>query len=480
MTIAVTGAGRNEDAAALARRLALGTLDLLGPAAAGAPLMARVRLPLQPFRASATGAEVSGLWFGTVRQDGVAESFRLVSADGALALTGAVGTDLRLDPGRLAYGQVVDITSGRLAGAAGSVGLTLGGTVSVAQPRGQEFHVHWDSWFENRTPNYPEHLYLTNLPAYVSTVTLCFARPQVIYESLDDDVFLTTGLQFDGTGHQLKTALDLLRLRQPHIRVALAIQQGGKLGFEPYNPDGWAGMDSGHFRALRTFVDHMGIRDIDVDYECVAAASSSDKHCRIKPDGDVWCYTDGELARVVRTFREKFPRPRYRLAFDAYNTGAYFGPYAQERPVGWNHGYAAALARDPKLRDAIDVINIMSFDEKPGYDPVRALEAYRYHFPSASVFLGLRSGPPWHGDVKRSLTDCLDYINAAIRLGAGGIWLYSLLWDVGEPHGPYGPDNPDADMMGRLVAQRFQLPQADRPLVNDGRSGSPAAPAGGR
>lgn len=468
MAISVMSGGPVSDAAAVAAHLVLGTLDLLGPASAGAPLMARVRLPLAPFRAGAGGVQqVSGLWFGTVRRDGAAESFRLSSADGALVLAGQVGADLRLD-GAPAYGQVLDITSGQLTAGAGGLSLALSGRASVPEPAGQEFHVHWDSWFEAADPAYPERLHLTNLPPYVSTVTLCFVRPQVTYERLDDNVFITTGLQFQGTGHQLKGALDLLRLRRPGIRIALAVQQGGPLGFEPYDRDGWAGMNGTHFRALSLFMDHMGIRDIDVDYECVSSAMASDKHCLVRGNGDVWCYTDGELVRVLKAFRDKFPRPKYRLAFDAYNTGAYFGPFAQEKPVGWNHGYVAALARDPKARAAIDVINIMSFDEKPGYDPVRALEAYQYHFPEASVFLGLRSGPPWHGDTKRPLVDVLDFANAAIRLKAGGLWLYSLLWDAGEPHGPYGPDNPDADMMARAVAERFRLPGAGQPLVSNG------------
>lgn len=470
MTISVVSGGPVSDAASMAARLALGTLDLLGPAAAGAPLMVRVRLPLVPFQVASGGAQhLAGLWFGTVRQDGTAETFRLTSADGTLVVTGQVGADLVLTPSALAFGQVVDITSGQLsAGAGGAVGLSLMGQMSVPQPAGQEFHVHWDSWFEKPDPAYPERFYLTNLPPFVSTVTLCFARPQVTYEGLDDDVYATTGLKFMGSGHQLKTALDLLRLRRPGIRIALAVQQGGDLGFEPYNRDGWAGMNGTHFRALALFLDQMGIRDIDVDYECVSSSMEGDRHCLVKPNTDVWCYTDGELVRVIKAFRDKFPRPKFRLAFDAYNTGAYFGPYSQQKPVGWNHGYVAALARDPKARAAIDVINVMSFDEKAGYDPVRALEAYQYHFPQASVFLGLRSGPAWHGDAKRPLIDVIDFANAAIRLKAGGLWLYSLLWDVGEPHGPYGPDNPDANMMARAVAERFHLPGADQPLVSNG------------
>ncbi|MDQ0503963.1 hypothetical protein [Xanthobacter agilis] len=470
MTISVVSGGAVSDAASVTARFALGTMDLIGPAAAGAPVMARVRLPLVPFKAIGGGAQqVSGLWFGTVRRAGPAETFRLVSGDGSLVLTGAVGSDLKLDAATLAYGEVLDITSGQLSmGAGGSLALSLAGKMSVPEPSGQEFHVHWDSWYEKPDPAYPERFYLTNLPPYVSTVTLCFARPQVTYEGLDDNVFATTGLQFQGTGHQLKNALDLLRLRRPGIRVALAVQQGGPLGFEPYNREGWAGMNGTHFRALALFLEQMGIRDIDVDYECVASSMDGDKHCLVKANRDVWCYTDGELVRVIKAFRDKFPRPKFRLAFDAYNTGAYFGPFARQAPVGWNHGYVAALARDPKARAAIDIINIMSFDEKPGYDPARALEAYQYHFPDAQVFLGLRSGPAWHGDVKRSLTDVIDFANAAIRLKAGGLWLYSLLWDAGEPHGPYGPDNPDANMMARLVAERFRLPGADLPLVSTG------------
>ncbi|WP_322994215.1 hypothetical protein [Castellaniella sp.] len=488
MAIAVSGDGAASGVSTWAARLAGADLLILGPATQGSPVLATVRVPVvSPFATGANGGlTLSGAWLGTVLHSGRAESFRLRVLEGNLSVTGTIsapggGGDMVLENVDLPFGDLLTLSSGLLGVGAGNDSargpqLALKGAVTSAKPDGQRFKVHWDSWFERPTPAYPEQLYLTSIPAYVGTVTLCFGRPQFLYESLSDNVYATTGLQFDGTGHQLRSALDLLRMRQPHIRIALAIQQGGKLGFEPYDWKGWAGMHSGHLASIRKFVDDMGIREIDVDYEAVSSSMDSDKHCMIQPDGDVRCFTDGELVRVVKAFRDRFPRPQYMLAFDAYNTGAYFGPFGHQKPVGWNHGYVAALAKDPQTRDALDAINIMSFDEQAGYDPVRALEAYSHAFPKAQVYLGLRSGPPWHGSNKMSLLNCLDYINATIGLGTAGIWLYSMLWDLGEPTPPYSVAHPDSNMMAMLAARQFQLPDADKPLVAGLSDRLPALP----
>lgn len=488
MAIAVSGEGAASGVATWAARLAGADLLILGPVAQGAPVLARVRVPVvSPFAAAGRGEmTLSGAWLGTVLLPGRAESFRVQALEGNLSITGSIsapgaGGDMVLERTDLPFGDLLTVNAGQLGiGAADAsargLRLSLKGVSTPVRPDGQRFKVHWDSWFERSTPAYPEQLYLTSIPAYVGTVTLCFGRPQFQYESLSDNVYETTGLQFDGTGHQLRNALDLLRMRQPHIRIALAIQQGGKLGFEPYDWKGWAGMHSGHLASIRRFVDDMGIREIDVDYEAVSSSMDSDRHCMTQPDGAVRCFTDGELVRVVKAFRDRFPRPQYTLAFDAYNTGAYFGPFRHQKPVGWNHGYVAALTRDAQTRDALDIINIMSFDEQAGYDPVRALEAYSHAFPKAQVYLGLRSGPPWHGSNKMSLLDCLDYINATVGLGTAGIWLYSMLWDVGEPTPPYSVAHPDSNMMALLAARQFQLPEVDKPLVAGLSDRLPALP----
>ncbi len=476
MALVVSGGGDATDAAGWVSRLSGADLFILGPQAEGAPVLAMIRVPVvEPFQMGAEGVfALAGAWLGTVLRPGHAESFRLKALEGDLVLTGSIsaaggGADMILDRTTLAFGDLVTLGSGRLAAdgdrAARGLRLQLSGAATAAQPKGQRFKVHWDSWYEKKTVTYPEIFYLTNLPAYVHTVCLCILHPQFRYMGLNDSVFETTGMQFYGNGHQLRNALDVLRLRQPKIRISMGIQQGGSLGFEPYDPNGWAGMNSNHLASIKRFADDMGIREINVICETVSSVMDEKMHCITKPDGEVSCHTDAELVQVIAAFRERFPRPHYTLAFDGYNTGAYFGPFRRQRPLGWNHGYVAALARDSQTRDALDAVNIMSFDEQAGYDPVRALEAYSYAFPKAEIYLGLRSGPPWHGTRNMSLLDCLDYINATIGHGTAGIWLYSLLWDVGEYKPPYSAAKPDSNMMARLVAERFQLPEADRPLV---------------
>ncbi|MGQ3676461.1 hypothetical protein ACT6QH_13305 [Xanthobacter sp. TB0139] len=477
MAIVVSGSAGPASAAEWVARLSGSSLFLLGATEQGAETLAMVRVPVAaPFKPGmGDGQELSGIWSGTVLRPGLAKSFRLEALEGDLVIMGTVsapgdGGDLELDRLTLPFGQMVMVKAGRLSvsrqkGQTRGLGLALFGTVAMAPPQGQHFKVHWESWWDSPDVAYPEKFYLTNLPSYVSSVSLCFARPQFIYEGLSDNVQATTGLNFDGTGHQFRNVLDLLRMRQPHIRIALSIQQGGKQGFEPYDWSGWAGMHSGHLASIRRFVDDMGITEIEVDYECNSASMEMDKHCITQPNGDVWCYTDGEMVRVIRAFRDRFPRPKYKLALDGFNTGAYFGPYRRQKPLGWNHGYVAALVKDKDTRDAFDIINVMSFDEQPVYDPVRALEAYVHAFPRAEVYLGLRAGPPWKASRAMTLDDCLDYANATIALGTPGIWLYAMLWDLKEPTPPFNAAHPNGNMMARLVAERFGLPEADRPLV---------------
>ncbi|MFG1245719.1 hypothetical protein [Xanthobacter flavus] len=352
-------------------------------------------------------------------------------------------------------------------------------------PDGQVFEVYWESWMDRTAPANPDLLYLTHVPRYVGRLILSFAVPLITYSGLSDNVKATVGLYFDGTGHQFKAALDLLRARHPGVDIALAIQQSTPSEWkpEPYDPTGWGGLTEAHLLATKAFCEDMGISTLVIDYEVFSAVDDIEKHCVTNADGERICYTDAELTGVLKMYREHFPRPGYTIIWDAPHVAVFFGPYAGEEPVGWNSGYAECLTRDADALAALDAIHIMTYDAGPTYDPVRAIQACQHHFPDVPAFVGLRAGPPEWGDggdrtgAKRSLSECMAFCNAAIHLGAGGAFLYAMLWDLFDPSGAPSRTYPDGNMIAQLAAGRFGLPDTRRPLASDGgATGAVVAP----
>ncbi|WP_332117227.1 hypothetical protein [Azorhizobium caulinodans] len=343
-------------------------------------------------------------------------------------------------------------------------------------PSGQLYDVYYETWMDHPWPHVPDQLYLTHVPRYVHTLVLSFAFPLCTYASLDDNIAQTVGLGWLGTGHQLKAALDLLRRRHPTIQFMLSVQQSTPAQYrpEPYDPTGWAGVRGEHLAAMRLFCEDMGITGISVDYELFSESLEVDHHCWTDASGERRCYTDAELVWVLKIFRAAFPRPTYRIFLTPPHVAAYFGPYEGEFPGGWNAGYVACLKRDPDARATLDGMHVMTYDAGADYDPVRAMEAFAYHFPTVPLYVGLRAGPREWGSggdrtgAKRSLSDIMEYCNAAIRTGAAGAFMYAMMWDLFDPSGDYGRDYPDGSMVSQLVAERFHLPEASRPLASDG------------
>ena len=348
--------------------------------------------------------------------------------------------------------------------------------VGKLAPDGQVFDVYCESWLEKNLPASPDLLYLTHVPKYVRYFILSFAEPLITYTGLEDNVAATTSVRFNGTGHQFKAALDLLRARNPGIQIMLSVQQSTVDAWkpEPYDPTGWGGLTEAHMLATRRFCEDMGIYAIDIDYETFSQNLDPTYHCWTAEDGERHCYHDAELLSVIKLYREYFPRPDYYITAAPPHVGAYFGVFANETPVGWNSGYMACVKRDPEALAALDGLHIQTYDAGATFNPLRAFAAYQHHFPTLELFMGLRTGSPeWEG-VHRSYGEMAEMLNFVIRKGGKGAFMYSLLGGVMEHPGDVTRAWPDGNMAAQLTAWLYDLPEATKPLASDGGIGAGA------
>ena len=341
-------------------------------------------------------------------------------------------------------------------------------------PNGQDFHVYWETWEDvpNKDPAslVPDDFYLARIPTVITHVALSFAIPRFTYVDLDSPLKPTTGLNFPGDARLLRATLDLLRARSPGIKILVCMQQNTpeEAHNEPYDPNGWGGMDATNVASTLKFIEDMALDGVVLDYECLSANLDPDHRCTIHPDGSVTCYTDAELLQTIKTLRAGIPRPLL-LYLDGIHVGAYaIGDYVYAPPVAQNGGYDICLSLDPAAMACLDGIHAMTYDAGNTYDPRTGFRSFHDLFPNIKIWLGLRTGPPQWEDVKQSANEMRDFCNTVIRLGGGGVHLYSGMWDVGYigrydgasnqgPFGNYSQVFPDANVAAAVVADVFRL-----------------------
>lgn len=94
-------------------------------------------------------------------------------------------------------------------------------------PPGQKLHLYWESWMDVPPVPYPlpDDFRLSRIPAYVEQVVLSFGVPLCTYQGLGDDIKQTVGLNWRYSAQLLRDTLDLLRSRNPGIKIMLGINQ---------------------------------------------------------------------------------------------------------------------------------------------------------------------------------------------------------------------------------------------------------------
>lgn len=352
----------------------------------------------------------------------------------------------------------------------------------IPDSSGKTFHLYWESFFDNPNRINPvaDDYYLAKVPSYVDVVYLSFGKVQCSYVDLSSDIKDTVGLNFEGTCNDFKKLIDLVKSRCPNIKFMLSLQQSTPEEYipEPYDSDGWGGMTSTHVANIKKFLDDVGIDGVSIDYELLSSIDDLEHHCQTDPEtGLRYCYTDQEFTDVLTLLRNGLPQGEYLIDIAALHVG-FFGEdeYINASPVGWNSGYNLFLKNNEELMNKLDGIHIMNYDAGFEYDPVMALRACRKYFPTIPSWIGLRAGPPEWGDggpetgPKRSLNELIHYMNAACMLGADGVFMYAMLWDIALPSGSYSPDYPDSNIIAQEVAKRFNKPNVGQRLTRKSSS----------
>jgi len=282
---------------------------------------------------------------------------------------------------------------------------------------------------------------LAQLPGYIDTVLLGFAKPDVTYNG---DLDLSgSGLQYPFPGRVLKDAIGVLKTRNPGTRVLISI---GGSGYH----DRWGRLDE---VAVARLVRDLGADGVDIDYEPASPG------CR-KERERMRCETDGVWTDLVTRFRRVLPRPSL-LTIPGWSVGAYGeGEFAREKPPSPFTGVMLGLLRSPAARE-VDAISIMGYEAGAAFDPVRAAAAYRHYWPGA-LTVGVPVLPDNTGGPRFTEAYTRQILTQVQRVPGVGAMLYALRL---TPPGAPSPDNPGYQALARTICSALAKSQpCDEPV----------------
>lgn len=277
---------------------------------------------------------------------------------------------------------------------------------------------------------------LANLPAYVNIVALSFMRPDAIYKS--GGMQLTgTGLEFSSSPDVVKSAIALLKERNPGTKVLVAVGGATYTNFKEMNT-----------AAIAAFVKDFGLDGVDLDYE------PSNPNCQAS-GGKVSCSTDDEYISAVRALKSALP-PSSLLTTAAWSIGAYgVGDYVNAQPQGQYTGMAVNMLKT--VGSMLDMVFIMSYDAGMTYEPKQAFLAYSALF-SGDVMLGVEVAKEASGDHVISINEVnslADFIKS--KNGAG-----MMIWSLQKQN----TAGPSADSISQAACTKLGLAQCTCPIIN--------------
>lgn len=318
-------------------------------------------------------------------------------------------------------GSCTSTTSSSSSGAGGSTGTSTssattstttgaggagGGTTGTGLPSGKLFAGYYQSW-SDAWKEKGEDTVLAKLPSYVNIVNLSFMMPDTTYVAGSLNLRGTTFLDVPYDGPTLKTAIATLHKRNPNTRVVISVG-----GATLYN---WA-----NFQPTRVadFVKDFGIDGVDLDYEPASANCSAS-------GGHVSCPSDAEFVSVVKKMRAALPRPKI-VSIAAWSVGAYGeGAWVNAKPASSNTGIALAVFKDAQASAALDLVQVMSYDASPAFNPIEALKAYQNYFKGAIV-MGVEVPPEAWGGHVYTIPEIDALADAVKQNGAAGMMLWSI------------------------------------------------------
>jgi chitinase len=271
---------------------------------------------------------------------------------------------------------------------------------------------YYQSWSDSWKATGAETV-LANLPSYMNVVNLSFVMPDTTYVAGSLNLRGTTFLDVPYDGPTLKDAIASLHQRQPNTKVMVSVG-----GATLYN---WG---SFHPQAIVSLVEDFGFDGVDLDYE------PATPNC-MSAGGTVSCPSDAEFVSVIKAMRAALPRPKW-LSIAAWSVGAYGeGNWATAQPTGSAYtGIALAVLKDAQASAALDLINVMSYDASPAYDPVQALAAYQHYFKGA-IAMGVEVPPEAWGGHVYTMPEIDRLADAVNTSGGAGL----MLWSIQKPGG---------------------------------------------
>ena len=277
---------------------------------------------------------------------------------------------------------------------------------------------------------------IANLPSYVNIVVLSFMKPDSTY-SLVDMTFTGTGIEFSSTPQVVKSAIALLKQRNPGTKVLVAV------GGATYT--NWNAMNT---NAIVSFIKDFCLDGVDIDYE------PSNPNCQAS-GGKVTCATDAEYIGAVRGLHAVLPSTSL-LTTAAWSIGAYgVGAYVNSQPQGQYTGVAVNMLNS--VGSLLNMVFIMSYDAGITYDPKEAFNAYTALY-KGDVMLGVEVAKEASGDHVISINEVnslAEYVKS--KNGAG-----MTLWSLQEQN----TAGPTADSIGQAACTSLGLTQCSCPLIS--------------
>lgn len=317
------------------------------------------------------------------------------------------------------------------------LGNASGAAAQAADARSRLLAYH-ETWSEARTRD-PARTRLANIPPYVGTVILAFAKPDLTYHAFPD--LSGTGLTPPFDGRVLREAIALRRAAAPGSRVLLG------LGGATYV--GWDRLD--HVAVARLVRD-LDLDGVEIDYE------PPDAGCRRTEAAGMRCPTDARFANIVTVLRGALPRPLL-LGIDIMANGAFGeGRWRDAVPVTGYTGSALSVLRSPAA-GAIDMVLLMAYNAGTGYDATAAFDATRAAW-AGPLFMGLLVPPDETGG-SLTLAEAERRARHAAADPKGGLYLYTLQI---VPKGTPGPANPDAAMLSAMTCRVLGAARCNAPL----------------
>jgi chitinase len=271
---------------------------------------------------------------------------------------------------------------------------------------GKLFVGYYQTWSDSWKANGADTV-LAKLPSYVNVVNISFAEPNMAYVAGSLSLGGTgVGVPYDGP--TLKAAVAALHQSNPGTRVMISVGGATFPNFGSFN----AG-------TIASFVKDFGLDGVDIDYE------PSNANCS-NAGGAVSCPSDAEYVGVVKSMRAALPSP-YWISIAGWSVGAYGeGAWASAPPESLYKGLTLAVLKQASAD--LDLVNVMSYDASPAFDPIQALKAYQHYYPG-KIAMGIEVPPEaWGGHVETvgeidTLADAVNGSNAA------GL----MLWSIQKP-----------------------------------------------